>query len=262
MPDYCEFDKDPDLLALIFYPRRGMDPCPPYASDALIPVADDMFISCRFYSVDPKSPWILYFHGNGEIVSDYDQIAPFYLQKNLNLVVADYRGYGVSSGTPTLRNLMEDCHPIFSTVRKELSRRGYVGKLWLMGRSLGSLSVLELAVSHSDKINGLILESGFASIIPILQHLFVPLLPAERHLEQIEKDALGLTGRIFLPALVIHGDQDTLVPLQEARNLYEGLGSPLKRLIIIPNANHNTIIFADPPLYFGAISEFIEKTAE
>jgi uncharacterized protein len=260
MPDYDEFDKNPELLALIFYPRRGMDPCPLYASDALIPVADDILISCRFYSGDPQNPWILYFHGNGEIVSDYDQIAPFYLQKKLNLVVADYRGYGASSGTPSLRNLQEDCHPIFFAVRRELSQRGYAGKLWLMGRSLGSLSALELAASHPGEINGLILESGFTSIIPILQHLFLPLIPDERHLVQTAKEALELTGRIFLPALVIHGDQDALVPLQEARTLYGGLGSPHKRLLIIPNADHNSIIFARPSLYFGAISEFIEET--
>jgi len=131
-----------------------------------------------------------------------------------------------------------------------------------MGRSLGSLCVLELAASHPGEINGLILESGFTSIIPILQPLFVPLLPDERYLEQIQKDALDLTGRIFLPALVMHGDQDTLVPLQEARNLYEGLGSPLKHLLIIPDADHNTIIFAHPHLYFGSISEFIENTTD
>jgi len=262
MPDYGEFDKNPALLAFIFYPRRAIDPCPPYASDVLVPVADEVFISCRLYSGDPQNPWILYFHGNGEIASDYDQIALFYLQKKLNFAVADYRGYGASSGTPSLRNLTEDCHLIFSTIRGEISQRGYTRKLWLMGRSLGSLCVLELAASHPGEINGLILESGFTSIIPILQPLFVPQLPDERYLEQIQKDALDLTGRIFLPALVMHGDQDTLVPLQEARNLYEGLGSPLKHLLIIPDADHNTIIFAHPHLYFGSISEFIENTTD
>jgi len=261
MIDYTELDRNPELRDLIFYPRRGLDACPPYASDSLIPVADDVVLSCRFYSGDSGSPWILYFHGNGEIAGDYDDIAPFYLQQNLNLVVADYRGYGASSGMSSLMNLLKDCHPIFSAVRKELDRRGYTRRLWLMGRSLGSLSVLELAVSHPGEIQGIILESGFASIVPILSPLFLPLLPGEgRHLEQIEKEALEQTGKIFLPTLVIHGDRDTLVPLQEARNLYEGLGSSQKRLLIIPDADHNTIIFAHPHLYFSAISEFIEET--
>ncbi len=260
MPNYEEFDRDPELLAFIFYPRRGVDPCPSYASDVIIQAADDIFISCRFYSVDAGNPWILYFHGNGEIASDYDQIAPFYLQKKINLVVADYRGYGLSSGMPSLGTMLEDCHPIFTAVRKELSRQGYAGKLWIMGRSLGSLSALELAASHPDEINGIILESGFTSILPILRHLFLPPLEEQSLIEQIGKEASELVGKIFLPALVIHGDRDTLVPLQEGQNLYEGLGSCKKRLLIIPNSDHNTIIFTHPDLYFGAISEFIEKT--
>ncbi len=258
MIDYTEIDGNPELRALIFYPRRAMDACPPYASDSLVRVADDIVISCRFYSGDSANPWILYFHGNGEISSDYDDIAPFYLQKNLNVVVADYRGYGLSSGTPTLMDLLKDCHPIFSSVRKELFQRGYTGKLWLMGRSLGSLSALELASSSPDGIKGLILESGFASIVSILRHLFIPLLPDDEGLaERIEKEALAQAGRIFLPALVIHGDRDTLVPFQEARKLYDALGSSQKQLLVIPDADHNSIIFSDPGLYFGAISEFV-----
>ncbi|OPY90382.1 MAG: Tropinesterase [Syntrophus sp. PtaU1.Bin208] len=259
MPNYEEIDRDPELLAFIFYPRRGADPCPSYASDVIIQAADEIFISCRFYSVDAGNPWILYFHGNGEIASDYDQIAPFYLQEKINLVVADYRGYGLSSGMPSLGSMLEDCHPIFTAVRKELSRQGYAGKLWIMGRSLGSLSALELAASHPDEINGIILESGFTSILPILRHLFLSPHTEQSLLEQISREASELVGRIFLPALVIHGDRDTLVPLQEGRNLYEGLGSSQKRFLIIPNSDHNTIIFTHPELYFGAISEFIQK---
>lgn len=264
MVDYRKLDENPELMAFIFYPRRGLEACPPYASDSLIPVAEDRVISCRYYCEDSRNPWLLYFHGNGEIASDYDEIAPYYLKRELNLVVADYRGYGASSGTPSLMNLLQDCHPILSAVRRELFRRGHRGKPWLMGRSLGSLSALELAASRPGEMNGLIVESGFTSILAILKPLFLfcqlEEVPEREFLEQIEREALEMTGRISLPALVIHGDQDTLVPLQEARSLYGGLGSPQKRLLIIPEADHNTVIFAQPDRYFGAIAEFIAET--
>jgi len=157
--------------------------------------------------------------------------------------------------------MLKDCQAVFSSVRKEISRRGYAGKLWLMGRSLGSLSTLELAASHPGKINGIILESGFTSVIPVWRNFFLFLLPDKGLLEKIEREALALVGSITLPALVIHGEQDTIVPLSEARTLYEGLGSPEKQLLLIPDADHNTIIFAHPQLYFSAISEFIRQTA-
>lgn len=262
MIDYTAIDNSPELMSFVFYPRKGVDDCPPFASDLLIKVDGDIAVSCRFYSQDLDNPWILYFHGNGEIVSDYDTIALFYLQMKLNLVVADYRGYGISSGTPSLMNMLKDSHLIFSGVRDELARRGYAKKPWLMGRSLGSLSALELAASHPGEIQGIIVESGFMSIVPILRHLFLPLPPDEGSLERIEKEAWEQTGKISLPALVIHGESDVLVPLQEARNLYEALKSPDKRILIIPNADHNTVIFAHPHLYFGMIAEFVGRTGE
>jgi len=261
MPDYSKFDKNPDLVSLIFYPRGSTDPCPSYASDSMIPVEDGIFVSCRLFSMEPSNPWILYFHGNGEIAGDYDEIAPYYLQRKINLAVADYRGYGQSSGSPSLTGMLKDCQAVFSSVRKEISRRGYAGKLWLMGRSLGSLSTLELAASHPGKINGIILESGFTSVIPVWRNFFLFLLPDKGLLEKIEREALALVGSITLPALVIHGEQDTIVPLSEARTLYESLGSPEKQILLIPDADHNTIIFAHPQLYFSAISEFIRQTA-
>ncbi len=264
MVDYRKLDENPELMAFIFYPRGGLEPCPPYAADSLIPVAEDVVISCRYYCEDFRNSWILYFHGNGEISSDYDEIAPYYLKRELNVAVVDYRGYGAGSGRPSLMNLLQDCHPILSAVRRELSRRGHTGKPWLMGRSLGSLSALELAASRSGEINGLIVESGFTSILAILKPLFLFCqledVPERGILDQIEREALEMTSRISLPALVIHGDGDTLVPLQEARNLYGGLSSPQKRLLIIPEADHNTVIFAQPDRYFGAIAEFIAET--
>jgi pimeloyl-ACP methyl ester carboxylesterase len=119
-------------------------------------------------------PWILFFHGNGEVVSDYDDIAPFYGRLGLNLTVADYRGYGASSGEPTFTNLVEDAHLIFSAVRKELSSKGFSENLWIMGRSLGSISALELGYHYGDQIQGLVIESGFASVTGLIRHLGLP----------------------------------------------------------------------------------------
>jgi pimeloyl-ACP methyl ester carboxylesterase len=261
MIDYSAIDNSPELMSFVFYPRKGVEECPPFASDLLIKVDGDIAVSCRFYSQDLENPWILYFHGNGEIVSDYDTIALFYLQMKLNLVVA-ITGVRHKLRTPSLMNMLRDSHLIFSGVCDELARRGYAKKPWLMGRSLGSLSALELAVSHPGEIQGIIVESGFMSIVPILRHLFLPLPPDEGSLERIEKEAREQTGKISLPALVIHGDSDVLVPLQEARNLFEALKSPDKRILVIPNADHNTVIFAHPHLYFGMIAEFVGRTAE
>jgi pimeloyl-ACP methyl ester carboxylesterase len=84
-------------------------------------------------------------------------------------------GYGRSTGQPTITAMMRDSHLVLDFVKKWLLDKGYKGPLILMGRSLGSASVLELASHYKDRIDGLIVESGFAFSDPLLQLLGVNL---------------------------------------------------------------------------------------
>ena len=257
MPNYSLIDQ-PSTLMYIFYPREDSTLCPENAFDLLAPVDDHVSIHCRFYIGNQKWPWILFFHGNGEVVSDYDEIAPVYHQRRLNLVVADYRGYGNSNGVPTLTDLVQDAHAILREIKKELSKRGLRSDLWIMGRSLGSISAFELAYRYQDAIRGLIIESGFPSVVRIIMHLGVPI--HEVNLEKIDQECLEMIHKIFIPTLIIHGERDTLVPLREAKDIFNHLGTDKKELLIIPSANHNDIMLVGFQKYFNAIQQFIEMT--
>jgi len=257
MPDYSQIDKSP-LVGFLFYPRADFAPCPQGAFDFFVPVEQGVSVSCRFYVGDESWPWILYFHGNGEVVSDYDGIAPFYHRQEINLVVADFRGYGSSGGSPNFTNLVQDAPPILEAVQKEIFRKGFQQDLWVMGRSMGSISALELADRHPDKIKGLVVESGFASVTRLIKHLGLPSRGID--LEPLEQERMNRIRKISVPALIIHGERDNLVPLQEAKDLYAHLGATRKELVIIPKADHNNIMFADLELYLEAIQKFIEAT--
>ena len=257
MIDYSSLDQ-PFLLQFIFYPRKDFTPCPKNAFDLSVAVGDNVSISCRFYTGHREWPWILYFHGNGEVVSDYDEISPFYHQRKMNLVVADYRGYGASSGTPTLTGLVQDAPLIFHGVREELSRRKLRKDLWVMGRSLGSIAALELASHRQEEMKGLIIESGFPSVVRIMFHLGVPAQVMGR--EKIDQESLERLKKIFLPTLIIHGGQDSLVPLENAKAIYQHLGAQEKELLVIPSATHNDIMIVGFKDYFNALQQFIENT--
>lgn len=255
--DYSQIDQ-PLFLQFIFYPREDFTPCPENAFDLMVKVEDQISISSRFYVGHLQWPWILFFHGNGEVVSDYDGIAPFYHQIGLNLAVADYRGYGASNGTPTLNDLAKDCHLIFQRVREELSRRNLRGDLWVMGRSLGSISAIELAYHHQDSIKGLIIESGFPSVVRLMFHFGMPALGAD--LKKIDQGCLEMIRGISLPTLIIHGERDQLVPLENAEDLYHHLGAKEKELLIIPGATHNDIMLVGFHIYFETMKRFVKKT--
>lgn len=258
MIDYSRIDL-PQLLEYVFYPRRSSEEPPPDALDFTVQVDPDVHVGCRFYQGDPSWPTILFFHGNGEVASDYDDMSPLYLAKNLNLLVADYRGYGQSGGSPTLTDAAKDCHAILTRSMEVIEERGMNRDLVVMGRSLGSISALELAASHADTLKGVIIESGFTCILSIVFHLGLPLGGTFDNLEGIESACEAMARRVTIPALVMHGDEDTLVPVKEAKKLYDILGSPDKRLVIIEDAEHNTIAFVDIDRYFDEIQDFVRK---
>ncbi|NWG04897.1 MAG: alpha/beta hydrolase [Syntrophaceae bacterium] len=257
MIDYSSIDH-PSLLRFIFYPRKDFTSCPKNGFDLSVEVGDGASIFCRFYVGHHEWPWILFFHGNGEVVSDYDEISSLYHQREINLVVADYRGYGMSSGIPTLTDLAQDAHAIFKRVKEELSTKNLSNNLWVMGRSLGSISALELAYHYQKELNGLIIESGFPSVVRIMTHLGIP--ASGMGLAKIDQKCLERIQKIFLPTLIIHGEQDWLVPPENGHDIYQHLGTKEKELLMIPSATHNDIMLVGIKEYFNSIQQFISKT--
>lgn len=245
----------PEILQFTFYPRKEDRSGPPNSTDHFVPVGGGVSVGCRFYVCSPNSPSILFFHGNGEIVNDYDGIAPFYNQIGINLFVADYRGYGASGGTPTFSNMVGDAHSIFNAFLDILHHDHHTGDVFVMGRSLGSISAIELAHSYHQQMKGLILESGFASILRLLNYLG---FPAELlGINDITFPNAAKIRSITLPTLILHGEYDSLIPVAEAKDLFENAAAKRKRLVIINWADHNDIMLVDMERYFAEIREFV-----
>ena len=255
-PDYSVLDR-PELLNFIFYPRNDWTPSPAGSSDHLVPVDNGLHISCRLYFASVAAPSVLFFHGNGEVACDYDYVAPAFQQIGLNLFVADYRGYGRSDGRPTISHMMSDSHTIFHYFQ-DLARAGrYSGALIVMGRSLGSYPAVELASCYLEGIKGLVVESGFASVGRLLRNLGLPVeLPG---LSGLDVAHLSKVRSIRAPALVLHGEIDSLVPLREGKYLYDNLGSVDKRLVTISGAGHNDIMLVGMEEYFAAVQDFARR---
>jgi len=224
----------------------------------MIPVTTHVSIGARFHLNRPSSPNILFFHGNGEIVADYDDIAPLFNTIGLNFLAVDYRGYGRSTGEPTVTAMLHDAHIIFRFTRAWLMDNGYTGPLLVMGRSLGSASAIELAAHHEDKIEGLVIESGFARVGPLLR-LFG--IEPER-IGFSEETGLRHTEKIATfrkPTLVIHAERDHLIPFEEGWRLYEACGAEDKTMLTIQAADHNNIFLLGMNDYLKALSTFLKR---
>ena len=91
----------------------------------------------------------------------------------------------------------------------------------------------------------------------MINHLGLPSMGLD--LDSIERESRNKAARINIPALIIHGRSDSLVPYSQAEDLYRSLGGESKRLLPIPGADHNDVIFYDRERYFSAIAAFVEK---
>jgi hypothetical protein len=226
--------------------------------EALIPVDPGVSIAASYYLTDRQGPSILFFHGNGEIVDDYADAAPLYASLGVNFLPADYRGYGRSTGRPSVSTMLRDAHAVFEHARAWLQHEGCTGPLVVMGRSLGSASALELAAGHPDAIDGLIVESGFAHSQTLLDLVGFDMAGAGvteetafRHLDTI--------ARFTRPTLIIHAELDDILPLPDGEALYAAAGAAQKRLLVIEGANHNNIFSLGMPEYLSAIRSFVTK---
>ncbi|MBW2038816.1 MAG: alpha/beta hydrolase [Deltaproteobacteria bacterium] len=246
----------PEVSRFIFYPRK--DP-PPAGDIAVYPVevGEGIFIVCRFYPAAEGVATILYFHGNGETAGDYDLISPLYTDQGINLFVADYRGYGLSTGEPSIRHIFQDAHPIFQRLKEALQERGHPGVIFVMGRSLGSGPAIEVAFHYQDELKGLIVESGFSDAFRLLSYIGLPLKVPPRQQSGFPNGEKMRS--IHLPTLLIHAAEDHLIPLREAEDLYSLCAAEDKRLVVIPRADHNSLMMVGRDRYFQAIREFIKR---
>ena len=249
--DYSALDQ-PEISMNSFYPRRNGTATPPGAVDYAVPVATDISLSCRFFPAGLDRPTILFFYGNGETAADYDNIAPLYNQIGVNFFVADYRGYGQSGGLPTFTAMLADAHQVQKELAQILAGGGYGGPRFVMGRSMGRHPAFELAANApAGALHGLIIESGR----PTLGQFCHGLPPADA--ERLETAYQAKIRAITLPALVIHGEQDTLAPVESAQQMFQDFPSPQKRLLTIPGAGHNDLLYRGLNEYFAAIAEFV-----
>jgi pimeloyl-ACP methyl ester carboxylesterase len=265
IPDPFEFLDRPVVSRVLFHPRRDRPdrPVPLRVRALRIPVDAGIEISARLHRADPEGPTILLFHGNGEIASDYDGISPLYTNLGINLLVVDYRGYGSSDGTPQASYLLADALAVHKKTRALLIEHNLrVKPLYVMGRSLGSAAAIEIAQYASAKtieppIAGLIIESGFAYTLPLLVTLGLHSVTQDIKNEADGFDHRTKIAQIDMPTLIIHGEQDQLIPIKHGRALFEHSGAEDKRFVPIPKAGHNDLLFTGQTTYFEALRRFI-----
>lgn len=197
---------------------------------------------------------LLVFHGNGEHLGMLGRWADGLRREHrASVFVFDYRGYGKSEGKPHESGVLQDGEAALDW----LSERAEAPpeEIILYGRSLGGAVAVHLAAKQGAR--ALILDRTFDSLVDTAA-AFYPWLPV-RLLMRNRYSSLDKIRAYDGPLLQLHGTDDTLVPIESAKRLFEAAASKEKHFVAMPGVGHND---PTPTTFENVCGDFIESLAE
>jgi len=181
------------------------------------------------------APFLLYCHGSAGNITYRSPIIARLLEIDLTLFIFDYRGFGKSAGTATEAGLRADARAAYDHVRHRMGVAAE--RLFLFGESLGVAVAASLACEVPCA--GLILHGGLTDgwDMATLKMPWLPRFLLQR-LTRNQFDARSAVAKCGKPKLFVHGQKDSLVPLDMARRLYEAAAEP-KSWFEVPGLGHD-----------------------
>lgn len=231
---------------VLFPAPHGPAPQAPSGAALLeLRAADAVPVVAMHFPAPPGARTVVHFHGNGETIDANVPFARGLASRGLGVLLVEYRGYGASAGTPTEEGLYLDAAAALDALAK-----GGAGpdRIVLSGTSLGTGVAAEMAVRGRGA--ALVLIAPYTSI-PRVADRFVPFLPTSLMIRD-RFDTLEKTARIHLPSLVIHGDEDEVIPYPMGQEVAAHLGA---KLITVPGGHHNDLLALRGRELLDAIAE-------
>ncbi|CAK0820016.1 unnamed protein product [Prorocentrum cordatum] len=206
------------------------------------------------------------FHGNAEVCTDIGMEAGLFHRVGAALLSIDYRGYAWGTGQPSLTKLCNDASNCFEAAGKVLSDAGIDdAKRVVMGRSIGATCAVHLAAMHAADVYGLVIDSGLMSIkelpmVASMAPMFLgPQAPAVFAQLKEPFDTYGKLAAISCPTLVMHGDRDQIVAVEQAVKCHERLACGDKKLRRWESAGHNDVLATNLQDWEAEVVELIPK---
>ena len=201
---------------MVFFPSREWELDPVEfgleARELTFAAADGTRLSGLWMEASEPLGVVVYAHGNAGNLSHRIPTAEVWRrQLGLSVLLFDYRGYGRSQGVPDESGIRQDTLAAYG----EALRLG--GEIPLVaGRSLGTVPAIQVAAER--EVRGLLLDSPMASAARMAPRVLP--LPGIRYLVSIKLDNVGRIGRVQCPILILHGELDRIIPIEQGREVH------------------------------------------
>jgi hypothetical protein len=218
----------------LMYPGEGARTTPAaaglaQAAEEILATADGEKVIVWHVPPGGERPVVLYFHGNGGALRHRAQRFAALTADGTGLVALSYRGYGGSSGSPSEEGLLNDARAAYAFAAERYSSARIVA--W--GESLGT--GVAVAIAGEKEMAKVVLEAPYTSTVDIAAAVY-PIVPV-RYLMKDQFRSDERIARVQVPVLVLHGDRDTIIPIEFGRRLF-ALIPGIKRFALLPGGAH------------------------
>lgn len=204
---------------------------------------------CWYGPAAAGKPTLLFFHGNGGNVAYREEKFRQLMAEGYGVFMLGYRGFGGSGGAPSETALVADAGVAYQYLQDRYKLRP--DDIVIYGESIGTSVAVQLAAKVPSA--ALILEAPMFSVLSIAEARY-PYVPVRPFLRDKFETNLYIKD-VKAPLLVVHGDQDGVIPLSSGRALFELANEP-KRFEVIEGAAHNDIYdFPVVPVIAGFLDE-------
>lgn len=178
-------------------------------------------------------PTILYFQGNAGEIGDRPLRFNYYQSRGFGVAYLSYRGFGGSSGSPSETGLLADANAAYDWL---IAKGVEPNRIALLGESLGSGVAVQLAAKR--EVGALALEAPYTSTVEVAAKIYW-WLPVHALMKDQFK-SIDFIAAVVAPLLIIHGEEDGLIPVEFGQRLFAAANQP-KELKIVPGFGHDVL---------------------
>ena len=238
----------------LYFPTKEIEFTPEIINlsyeDIYFSTEDSIKLNAWFVPARDSRFTLLFCHGNGGNICHRIEKIKTLNALGLDVFIFDYRGYGKSDGRMSERGFYRDVSAAYEYLISE--RKISPDRIVLYGESLGGAVAIDLAAR--THVRALITESTFSSTKDAAREIF-PYFPV--FLISSKFDSLDKIKNIKAPKLIIHSQNDEIIPFVQSEKLFNAAPEPKKRLILI--GPHNSCYIDSEERYIAGIEEFLNS---